>query len=221
VFLLTLAIQATNLEIVSLLFKYGATTGYPGDPNERHPNWRPHIYKLIESNSPNFGLYRDPSRTGTLFEILVGHGEDVTWRNSIGRSLLHHASEINNTVYVIWVLIRHGVNVKTTDGFAAVHVRTEEAAVELIENGAQVDITNSVGDTPLHLNTWNEDLQRIFLDAGANPNCKNHNGESVLLRAATTADRAVVELLIERGADVNSRNFGKETPLLRAARYGR
>lgn len=57
------------------------------------------------------------------------------------------------------------------------------------------------------------ELTRMLLDAGANVNARNENGESALFRA--TGD--VMDLLLERGAKSNARSKYRETPLLHHA----
>ncbi|CRG91711.1 Protein TANC2 [Talaromyces islandicus] len=216
---LTLAVRFPSLEIVSLLLNYGATTDYPGDQSERNASWTPPIHELIELYDLPWPGDSHLSRTEALLENLVSHGADINSPNNKGKSLLHLASALDDKGSAVRQLIRHGadVNCQTPVGFAALHACTGAAGHVLLENGARLDITNRVGDTPLHTTTWSEKLQRIFLDAGADPNCKDPNGESVLLRAANMADPAVVKQLIERGADVNTKNIRKETRLHRAA----
>src|SRR5207302_2846141 len=59
------------------------------------------------------------------------------------------------------------------------------------------------------------DIMRLLLDAGADPNAKNHRNATALLWAVT--DSAAVRLLLKRGADPNVKSIEGRTPLYLAA----
>ncbi len=68
----------------------------------------------------------------------------------------------------------------------------------------------------------NQELLRIFLLTGADPNVRNATGETPLHLAARHGHLAVVRELIGRGARVNAQTrFTHATPLLYAAELGR
>ncbi len=59
------------------------------------------------------------------------------------------------------------------------------------------------------------ELMRMLLDAGADPNAKNHRDATALLWASTNVE--AVRLLLDRGADANVRSVEGRTPLMLAA----
>ncbi len=72
----------------------------------------------------------------------------------------------------------------------------------LIEAGADVNATNSIGETALTyaVNGGRIECVRILLKAGANPNQPAH----MLGNAASIGDQEMVLLLLEAGADINA-----------------
>src|SRR6185369_10601535 len=76
------------------------------------------------------------------------------------------------------------------------------------------------GITPLALaaTNGNPGVVGALLEAGANPNAANPDGETVLMDAARSGNLAVVERLLAAGADVNARDtWRSETAVMRAA----
>ena len=61
------------------------------------------------------------------------------------------------------------------------------------------------------------ELLKLFLDAGANPNCRSHNGTTPLMMAAMNNQSECVRLLLDAGADANLANSREETALICAS----
>ena len=81
--------------------------------------------------------------------------------------------------------------------------RAIEMAKLLIENGANVNLTSTLG-TPLMnavTNIWNLDIVKIIIDAGADLDIKDNNGKTALFYAQASGNSEVVKLLIEHGAN--------------------
>ncbi len=78
---------------------------------------------------------------------------------------------------------------------------------ELLERGAEVDVMNKYGSSPLAeaVKLGNLDLVRQLLDAGADVESPNGDGQTALMLAARIGALDVAKLLVERGADVNAK----------------
>lgn len=79
----------------------------------------------------------------------------------------------------------------------------------MLRQGANPDITNSMGETPLHqaADNSNMDLARLLLTYRANPNLQQNDGDSPLHHAAFRGDCEMVALLLENGANPNLLNY--------------
>jgi uncharacterized protein len=97
-----------------------------------------------------------------------------------------------------------------------------EAALEAIENGADVNATQGDGTTPLHWATYRLDLplSQKLLEAGAQPDVRNIFGSSPLAEAVKAANVPLATLLLEAGADADAPNLDGETTLMLVARTG-
>ena len=89
---------------------------------------------------------------------------------------------------------------------------------KLIELGAEVDIQNEFGDTPLHraANYDRYEVIQLLVDSGADVNQQNTNG-NVPLHFAN--NKQIARLLLIAGTNVNQQNQFGNTPLHRAAYY--
>jgi hypothetical protein len=88
----------------------------------------------------------------------------------------------------------------------------------LLENGANIndkEYRDLIDQTPLIIAAQNgcTDIVRILLDAGANIEHKNDQGENALISAAQEGHIDTVKLLLEAGADINQSNSDGETSL--------
>ena len=93
-------------------------------------------------------------------------------------------------------------------------------ARQLLDAGANPDLTNELGIGPLWLaiQAHSADMVELLLDNGADPNIARESGETPLMAAARSGQIDVMELLLSRSADVNAREkkFG-QTALMWAA----
>jgi ankyrin repeat protein len=84
----------------------------------------------------------------------------------------------------------------------------------LLEHKAKVDIHPYSG-TPLYWHAVDDyvDIEKLLLEAGANPNIKNYEGQTPLHKAAADEAPKVIALMIQFGADINQRDDFGDTPL--------
>ncbi len=112
----------------------------------------------------------------------------------------HNKKEPFNAYYEFWEAIKSGETEK---------VRS------FIEQGADVNIQNKQGWTPLHI-VVKYDLigtLELLIAKGADVNKKNDDGVTPLHTSAYKGNIEIVKLLIGRGADVNARDKYNRTPL--------
>jgi ankyrin repeat protein len=85
----------------------------------------------------------------------------------------------------------------------------------LIENGANINVRDTIDQTPLIIAAFNgcTDIVRMLLNAGANIEHKNDQGENALINAAQEGNIDTVKLLLDAGADINQANADGETAL--------
>ena len=104
----------------------------------------------------------------------------------------------------------------------AIESGRRDAALELIEQGADVNASQADGTTPLHWAAYqlDADLVQRLLQRGANANGANRYGASPLGEAAKAANAEIVALLLQAGADVHAANGDGETALMLASRTG-
>lgn len=102
------------------------------------------------------------------------------------------------------------------DGFTPLHHAAffghSEVAKLLIEAGADIEAPSrnqqfALDARPLHSAAAARELGMcaVLLDAGADPNARQHGEFTPLLEAAQNGDEALADLLLSHGADVNAR----------------
>jgi ankyrin repeat protein len=110
---------------------------------------------------------------------------------------------------------------RSPDGFTPLHLavfgRNPVAAKALIEAGADLDAISSATFaqvTPLGTAAafGVDDLARLLLDAGADPNATGDHGSTPLHAAATNGNGPLAELLLTHGARRDARNAKGRTP---------
>lgn len=123
------------------------------------------------------------------------------------------------------LLMKRGADVNVVsehDGQTALHhvaIRSNICLMEmLIARGAQVNVADSSGVTPLHHAAWNdEDCAWLLLDHGAKMDVQDKAGQTPLHAAVRIRRIETVRLLLERGANPNLRSKTGETPLMLAS----
>jgi hypothetical protein len=85
-----------------------------------------------------------------------------------------------------------------------VRITNTEMMKILLDRGANVEIKDADGETPLFVasSSGDPELVRLLLQAGANPNVKAKDGWSALMMATRDGYHQVVKQLLEAGADV-------------------
>ena len=100
--------------------------------------------------------------------------------------------------------------------------QTPEMIELLIRRGADVNIENHFGDSPLLQAVYRGDhgLVELLIERGANIDHKNRFGDTPLREAARRDLIVMVQILVDRGANLNMQNRHGETVLHAAVRRG-
>lgn len=127
--------------------------------------------------------------------------------------------------YLLYLLQRRHYQRSTETMLQDAICKGEDAAVrELIDDGADVQLTNVRGQTPLHLAalTDNVEVVRMLVSGGANVDgAEPAEQMRPLHNCAINGCLQVCECLLQHGADMNVANRQGDTPLHLAARHGR
>lgn len=105
--------------------------------------------------------------------------------------------------------------------FAAIQNHLDKKLFEILDSGADIEMKNKFGTTPLSFAIYQHDdnLVKILLEYGANPNVTDGNGLYSLLSEVCVTNRvSTAKLLLQHGADVNYQYNKNETALTVAAK---
>lgn len=118
---------------------------------------------------------------------------------------------------------KHSINKANRYKETALHLaRTPEMVELLIKGGANVNIENHFGDSPLLQAVYrgNHGLVEMLIKHGADLNHRNRFGDTPLQEAVNRDLIVMVALLVERGADINAQGRHGDTVLHTAVRRG-
>lgn len=177
----------------------------------------------------------------SVVKVLLMHGADIQAKDDTGQSALDWASEYNHTECMS-VLLANGARTSTEKNglpsplVTAILNANLNGVRKLLDAGADVNVMDAYGETPLHAATFNDKyldtqktsltIARLLIDKGANVNAQTAketisiNGgpdpgqqSSPLHMAAISGNLDVATLLLEKGANVNAKTTMGVTPL--------
>lgn len=161
-----------------------------------------------------------------VLEFLLTNGANVDARDKNGRTPLHEAI-VSGAEDAVALLVGYRANVNAQDlkGLTPIGAATEDDIDKkivsvLVNAGADVNITNCNGDTPLHLiagysdNEGVEKIVRLLIERGINVNVQNRENRTPLHCAINTGEVETVRLLVEEyKANVNAMDHNRNTPI--------
>ena len=174
-------------------------------------------------------------------KILASNGADFCIVDKNGRNVLHHAIEACQVEAVRWVIEEydrinvtiHGVNIAQVadkDGLTPLHVAAgwgsrdilDQIIDPLISEGVNLDRTDNVARTPLHLAVASLRLAAIntLIDHGANVNVVDSKHETPLIMATKVNAQNAVKSLIEKDVNRFYRDGDGNCAMHHAARLG-
>ena len=158
---------------------------------------------------------------------------DVAARDRFGRTALHRAAERGDARAVTQLLdaradvntrVRSDESVSSEWGNTPLHLAALNGRADvvklLIARGANVNLANDRGATPLHLAVEHPTVIDQLLAAGANAEAADAGGHTPLHWAALGSAQSGLTRLLDKGANANVPDRDGQTPLHLAARNG-
>ncbi len=178
-----------------------------------------------------------------MAKILIEHGADLNSKDNKGQNLLNDALSYGNMDFIKYLLGLEDLDINNIDnaGNNILHhqyaLQNDDLALELIKNGVNPNIRNSVGDTYLSLVAL-RGLEAFYiietaLESGFDINTRVANQNTILmevLSALSNTDPADIakrnsllqmsQKLIEIGIDINAVNEQNEHALFQTIKAG-
>ncbi|RSL48775.1 hypothetical protein CEP53_009418 [Fusarium sp. AF-6] len=187
------------------------------------------LFKLVTSAEPPLNLDElrvafnvQPGNTRWDSSTLASSGKALV--SAYGGSLLDIDEEDLRVRFIHYSVLLH-LTAPSSDAKTSIfHFDLSEAEKVdlkvLIERGADINVRNKAGETPLMLAVSTNKVRstKILLEHGADPNICDNLGARPLHFAQ---DSEIVQDLLHRGADPNVEAIGHLTPLMVAAYRGR
>ena len=215
--MLRVAAISDNIAIARLLLERGADVNY-----------------RLNDHTIATPLHGAVYASDEMTRFLLEHSADPSATDSLGMTPLHHAADGSSNkpkdhTEIMAVLIEYGADVNAIDNASgatplhyAVYFKEPDAVELLLERGAEVNITDAYGDTPLLRAVSNSGTMAVLLEGGAEVNVAGTNGYSPLHRVIVYDSRDVANaltLLLQHGADIEAQDNVGQTPLHQAARW--
>ncbi|KAF4989083.1 hypothetical protein FGRMN_9369 [Fusarium graminum] len=207
-----------SLDMMKLLIANGA------DINARDFDGRTCLLKAAGTTALSMTL-----SAGDLIEFLVKNGADIHAEDPAGQSCLHIAATAFylDLLKVVRILLELGskVNARNLKGESCLHILRErhlagpyaEDVIQLlITYGADINLCDNNGRTPLHPTTRHMDLdifEQLVEQPESNLNVRDYSGRTPLHYATAIKNLVAIGCLIDGGADVNSSDNNGRTPL--------
>ncbi|SCX99044.1 Ankyrin repeat [Nonlabens sp. Hel1_33_55] len=162
-------------------------------------------------------------------DFFLNKGFELGSKDNVGNGIFAYASK-KGSIEFLNVLVERGADYKSLNDqsgnaflYAAQGARGYSNPLEVYEFlqglGLEPNIVTTDGYTPLHslaYNTTDSAIFKLFLDAGANVNQKDRDGNTPFLNAASRNELEIVQLLSKDVIDFNAKNKSGQTALMLA-----
>ncbi|KAL6589278.1 ankyrin repeat-containing domain protein [Neocallimastix sp. 'constans'] len=210
---LHIACSCQKIETIKILQKYGANINIKNSRN------------FAPLNDMRFGITED------IFKFLINNGADINEIDDNDNSILHRTCIFKKGYFMNLILnckkYRVNINKVNCYGNTALHElsKREDYRIEgykvLIEKGANLNIKNNDGETPLLLLCYKQykyNILKFFIDNGADVNIKNNKGETALILTSIYGEVKDAQILIKNGANINETDNEGNTALYNSCR---
>ena len=215
------AIEKGQKDIVALLLKYDSKIQKNDNKWDSHNN---RGNSNPTSDNRNSRLHH-AAKYGTpeILQLLLASGENPKQKNNSSNSALMiaaRAGKIGN----VEVLASFATQEEIQDVFHIVITTGITTGVsKILALGANVNATNTLGETPLMLAVANRHhlIVDVLLSEGANiQGVSNEGGDALMMALSTTPSKQrIVTTLIDKGANVQRKNTWGDTALHVAAKH--
>ena len=148
-----------------------------------------------------------------VVEVLIDSGADVNMLDRNGRAPMHVATHLHDVETVRILLDSHADPNKHDDyhNCAPLHVACERGYTDIVQllvtRGADVnDSSTSLAPLVFAVAHKQTECVEILLQHGADPDCEDARGNSVLHVAVSNADAATAKALMDGGANIDARS---------------
>ncbi|XP_065652433.1 ankyrin-2 isoform X6 [Hydra vulgaris] len=239
---LHIACRASQIQIARLLLRNGANVNVKSKDEETplHNACRQGNALLVNllldfhadpnaTNKEGATCLHLSSRDGAekVVESLLDHNADVNVVSKKGFSPLHEAAKKGNLNILRMLLERKPIiDVKQfknglTPLHLACHYDKPDAALKLLDSGADLHAVAKNGYTPLHISAKKNQINivSILLDRGVEAEQTTKSGISPLHLAAQHGNVEILDLLLDNGASPGVQTYNGLTPLHLAVRF--
>lgn len=167
-------------------------------------------------------MYAIATKDPELITLLINADADLFAHKHGGKSVLSFATDTGDPALVMMIvkaqLIQLIKSYKSISDEAIAHIQKYIEDVPSIKRFLTVEYKSNYGESALELAAQNghEKLVKILLAAGADPNAKDHFGQTALMETAYR-NVAIVKELLQAGADPNLQDDRGKTALRNAA----
>lgn len=226
---------SVNPESLELLLKAGADVnakneaGYTALQYAFNNNLKI-VKELLEAGASGISIHTDGSSDSDLLSQIMGTGAvDVNERlQDSGKSPLHCRLEGgHNESALNFLIYKPDIKITDSDGNGPLHVAMRNWSTKgdvidaLLSAGADPNLRNKNGDTPLHVMSGKCKLfASDLVSAGARLESQNHKGQTPLFkfigiseRSTRSENREAYEVLLNLGAQLHTRDYKGQTIL--------